>query len=71
MEATAVIGLEYVDGVEASGKLFVAIYMMFFSTLLFCFELTQIRRVEWVEHMLQRNFGFLYGAMGKAFFIIL
>jgi hypothetical protein len=62
---------ESINGVEASGKLFVASYMMFFSLLLFFFELTEIRQIEWLEHMLRRNFGFLYGTMGKSLYIIL
>jgi hypothetical protein len=45
--------------------------MLFFSILLFCFELTQIKRVEWIEFSLQRNFGFLYGTLGKSLYIIL
>lgn len=62
---------ESIDGVEASGKIFVAVYMLFFSTLLFTFEAVEIKPVEWVDHMLRRNFGFLYGALGKSLFTIL
>ncbi len=51
--------------------MFIAAYMLFFSTLLFVFEAVEIRPVEWLDHLLRRNFGFLYGAMGKSFFIIL
>eukprot|EP01032_Pedospumella_encystans_P020465 gene20465-23245_t len=68
--ATAVIGIEYINGVEASGKIFVATYMLFFSALLFVFELIEIRPVEWVDHMFRRNFGFLYGTMGKSLYIV-
>mmetsp|Transcript_10904 Transcript_10904/g.17757 ORF Transcript_10904/g.17757 Transcript_10904/m.17757 type:complete len:185 (-) Transcript_10904:873-1427(-) len=68
--ATAVIGIESINGVETSGKIFVATYMLFFSSLLFMFELMDIRPIEWVDHMLRRNFGFLYGTMGKSLFII-
>jgi hypothetical protein len=52
------------------GKIFVAVYMLFFSTLLLIFEVAELRHVEWVEHMFRRNCGFLFGALGKAFFII-
>lgn len=51
--------------------MFVACYMLFFSSLLFMFEFVEIRPVEWVDHMLRRNFGFLYGTMGKSLYIIL
>jgi len=70
MFVTACLGLGSVNGVDKSGKVFVAVYMLFFASLLFCFEAVQIQQIEWVEHMLRRNFGFLYSMMGKAFFII-
>eukprot|EP01038_Epipyxis_sp_PR26KG_P014433 gene14433-19369_t len=70
MAATAVIGIESINGVNTSGKLFVGTYMLFFATLLFIYEALQIKPVVWVDHMLRRNFGFLYGTMGKSFFII-
>jgi hypothetical protein len=63
--------IESINGVETSGKIFVATYMMFFSLLLFFFELMEIRPMEWLDHMLRRNFGFLYGTMGKSLYIIL
>jgi hypothetical protein len=62
---------ESINGVETSGKIFVATYMLFFSTLLFMFEMMDIRPIEWFDHMLRRNFGFLYGTLGKSLFIIL
>jgi hypothetical protein len=63
--------LGYIDGIESSGKIFIAVYMLFFSSLLFAFEFIRIRPVDWIDHMLLRNFGFLYGALGKSLFIIL
>lgn len=70
MAGTAIIGVESINGVESTGKIFVATYMLFFSTLLFVFELVELKKIDWVDNMLRRNFGFLYGQMGKAFFII-
>jgi hypothetical protein len=70
MVITGGIGLTEIDGFDAIGSILVAIYMMFFGSLLLCFEITQIRPVESVDFMLRRNFGFLYGAKGKAFFIL-
>eukprot|EP01036_Dinobryon_divergens_P025443 gene25443-33993_t len=70
MFATSIIGVQYINGVETSGKIFVATYMFFFSLLLFSFEVVQIWPVEWIDHIYRRNFGFLYGALGKSFFII-
>lgn len=65
--------VESITGVDKSGKVFVATYMLFFATLLFVFEGQQIPQltIEWIDHMLRRNVGFLYNVLGKAFFIIL
>eukprot|EP00981_Chlorochromonas_danica_P014905 scaffold9386_cov154-Ochromonas_danica.AAC.12 len=71
MIVTAVVGLEYLNGVDAVEKIFVISYMLFFSTLLLAFETIELRHIEWLDHLFRRNFGFLYGPMGKAFFIIL
>jgi hypothetical protein len=60
-----------INGVDSVGKVFIAIYMLFFSTLLLMFELVEIKPIETVDYLLRRNFGFLYGAMGKSFYIIL
>ena len=60
-----------VTGVNATGKIFVAVYMFFFAALLFVFEGVQIKNIEALDHVFRRNFGFLYNVMGKSFFIIL
>lgn len=70
MFITACIGIQSINGVNTVGKIFVAVYMLFFALLLFVFEAIQIRKVEWLDHMYQRNFGFLYNVLGKAFFVI-
>ena len=70
MVLTALIGLTEVGGIEESGRIFVGIYMIFFSVLLMMFEISQIRPCENVDIMFKRNFGFLYGTKGKALFII-
>ena len=60
-----------VAGITDVGKIFVAIYMLFASFMLFCYELIELRKIEWMEHMIRRNFGFLFSFVGKALFIIL
>jgi len=71
MCATAVLGLAMLSGIESIGKIFVGVYMIFFSVLLFMFELVQVQPWPSVDHIFQRNFGFLYSAKGKSFYIIL
>ena len=45
--------------------------MLFASVILFSFEASEIRKVEWLDHMFRRNFGFIVHFVGKALFIIL
>jgi len=71
MCATALLGLAMLHGIENIGKIFVAVYMIFFAVLLFMFELVQVQPWPAVDHLFQRNFGFLYSAKGKALYIIL
>jgi hypothetical protein len=70
MFTTACIRLENIAGLSSSGQAFVASYMIFFSVLLAAFEISQTKQIIWLDHMLRRNFGFLFSAMGKAFFFI-
>ena len=67
--ASAVIRLETIR-LSSGGQVFVAVYMIFFSTLLFVFEAMQSQPIVWLDHMLRRNFGFLYSAIGKSAFIV-
>lgn len=59
-----------ITGLDQSGKIFVAVYMFFFASLLFVFEGVQVRSVEALDHIFKRNFGFMYNVMGKALYII-
>ena len=70
MFITSLMGFAAIEGVESLGRIFVALYMLFFSILLVTFECCQVRHVETLDFMFRRNFGFLYDAKGKAFFII-
>lgn len=72
MISTALIGLSQMQASATEvGKFFVAVYMLFFAGLLFCFEIIQLRRITYLDHVYRRNLGFLYSAYGKAFYIIL
>jgi hypothetical protein len=70
MFVTACIGIGYIDGVESAGKLFVGVYMLFFSSLLFVFECIQIYPKEWIDYIFRRNFGFIYGTFGRSLYLI-
>jgi hypothetical protein len=49
---------------------FLAAYMILFAILLFVYELMWWMGVGWINKMLRKNFGFLYGLRGKGFYLI-
>jgi hypothetical protein len=61
MLMTALFGLSKVDGFGDLNKMFVGIYMVCFSVMLLLFEIIKIQPMVAIDHMYQRNFGFLYG----------
>lgn len=71
MSITAAVGFTYVNGINETGQVMVAFYMIVFSVILAVFEIIQIRPIEYLDTIYRRNFGFLYGTKGKSFFIIL
>lgn len=70
MAFTSLVGLSSIKDFSATGEIFVAVYMLFFSGLLFLFETVQIKSLEILDNLFRRNFGFLYNTMGKSLFII-
>lgn len=47
--ATAVIGLETIQTVDESGKIYVGVYMFLFSSLFFVFEVLDIYKVTLLD----------------------
>lgn len=50
---------------SASSLVFQGIYMILFAALLFVYEAVQMCPCEALDTILKRNFGFLYGPIGK------
>jgi hypothetical protein len=71
MMITAVVGFMHVSGINETGQVMVAFYMIIFAAILAIFEIIQVRPCESLDVIYRRNFGFLYGTKGKSFFIIL
>lgn len=71
MAATGAIGVMNANGVSDTGVVFVGIYMILFAGILTAFEFAQICPSESFDNMIKRNFGFLYGSIGKSLFILL
>mmetsp|Transcript_21618 Transcript_21618/g.32847 ORF Transcript_21618/g.32847 Transcript_21618/m.32847 type:complete len:201 (-) Transcript_21618:212-814(-) len=51
-------------------EIFVSIYMILFSVLLFLYELMWWYSIDSVNVNLRKNFGFMYGVRGKALYLI-
>jgi len=49
---------------------FVGVYMVIFAGLLFSYEFMWWTPIDALNRSLRKNFGFMYGIRGKAFFII-
>jgi len=52
------------------GNSFVGVYMILFALILFMFEIAQLCHIGFVDSIMKKNFGFLYGVNGKACYII-
>tara|TARA_B110000090_G_C13257258_1_gene398877 strand:- start:189 stop:632 length:444 start_codon:yes stop_codon:yes gene_type:complete len=51
---------------EELGNVFVGIYMVLFALILFLFEMSQLCKCwDAFDNAVKRNFGFLYGQIGK------
>jgi hypothetical protein len=73
------VGPELCDPIDISmcatakddvGNVFVGIYMVLFSLVLFFFELGHLLSITFLNNMMTRNFGFLNGMHGKCMYIV-
>lgn len=71
MSLTAVMGVMSVNGINDAERIMVGISMILLSSLLAVFEIIQVKTWDSIDRVYRRNFGFLYGTKGKAFYIIL
>ena len=70
MMALGVLGLlGFRSGTDLS-EAFVAVYMLLFATLLALYEIMWWSTIDVINKNLRKNFGFLYGVKGKAFYLI-
>jgi hypothetical protein len=49
---------------------FLAVYMILFAILLFTYEWMWWLAIPWVNKILRKNFGFMYGLKGKGFYLV-
>lgn len=57
--------------INESGVVFVGIYMILFAAIVFIFEISQVIPSQALDMIFKKNFGFLYGQIGKGLFITL
>ena len=69
--ATGAIAIGDVNNVDDSGQVFVGLYMILFSAILFAFEVLQMKPNNNLDEIYKRNFGFLYGNIGKPCYLLL
>ena len=64
------LGVFGIMGRSELAAIFVSVYMILFSVLLFLYELMWWKSIPAVNKNLRTNFGFLYGIKGKATYLI-
>lgn len=53
------------------GSLFIGLYMFLFAVILFMYEVTCVKSIPIVDTFYAKNFGFLYGPVGKGLYLLL
>ena len=72
LAATGVLGI--MNGIDTPGVVrivFLGAYLILFAALVFAYEIVQLAPVEVLDSYMRRNLGFLYGIIGKSFFLLL
>ncbi len=71
LAAVGALGVGASNNIDDTGVIFVGIYMILFAAIEFIFEISQVMPWEALDTFIKKNFGFLYGMIGKGMFITL
>jgi len=71
MAAVGALGIGKSDSVNDTGVIFVGLYMIVFAAIVFIYEISQILPSKSLDTLMKKNFGFLYGYVGKGLFLLL
>lgn len=71
LAATGALGVGGANDINDTGTIFVGIYMILFAAVVFIYEMAQLCPGKSLDMIMKRNFGFLYGEIGKGLFILL
>lgn len=69
--ANGVLAVGHKDNSDNAGVIFVGLYMLLFAAILFSYEALQLCPFETLDLIYKKNFGFLYGVIGKSMFLLL
>jgi hypothetical protein len=70
MSAAGALGIKSASGISDSSSVIVGLYMCLFAAILAVFEIIQIYPHPVIDTIYKKNFGFLYGMVGKCGFLI-
>ena len=65
------LGIGESNSVNDTGTVFVGLYMIVFAGIVVVFEISQILPSQTLDLFMKKNFGFLFGYIGKGLFFIL
>lgn len=69
--ATGALGIGTANSINDTAAVFVGLYMILLAGILVTYEVSQLSRFVWLDNIVKKNFGFLYGPFGRSIFIIL
>jgi len=68
--ATGALGIGSSTSIGDANTIFVGLYLIFFSGILFFYECMQMCKCSAIDNIIKRNCGFLYGPFGKGCYLV-
>lgn len=70
MSATGVLGIGTSSSLSDTSTIIIGLYMILFAAMSGIFEIIQIYPCSVIDNVYKKNFGFLYGVIGKSGFTV-
>jgi hypothetical protein len=72
LAATGALGVMSANNIDSTGTVFVGLYLLVFSAIEFTWEVAQLMPVDnHLDAAMKKNFGFLYGTVGRGMFFVM
>lgn len=71
LAATGALGVKSSTSINDTGVVFMGIYMILFAAIVTIYEISQFFPGGSLDNVMKKNFGFMYGVIGKGLFILL